>query len=408
MSFTQIKRLTISTLAISSLFFSSITYAQSLGELQNKQDEIGQNIDNKNSEIAEKQKSLDEINEQLKQLDAELGQAVVELNKINEQLDTVNSELTQAENDLEIAIQDKDEQYETLQKRVRHMYEYGQVSYLETLFGSTSFSDFLSRLEYLNAVHDYDENLYNELIEKQKQIEDLVEQINTKKEEVEALKQIATIKKDELESTIEQKTALNNQIESDKDLLEQQLTQLQQTNADIEQMIQEEIARQEEEARQEAARQEELAKQQALDSQNSSSNSSSSGTSGSLMWPSDTSYITSSFGYRTHPISGEPTKLHTGVDVGCATGSSVYSAESGKVLTSGWVSGYGNCVIILHDNGLQTLYGHLSQPVVSVGERVSRGQLIAYSGNSGNSTGPHLHFEVRVNGSPVDPMPYVK
>ncbi|MNR19639.1 Murein DD-endopeptidase MepM [compost metagenome] len=116
--------------------------------------------------------------------------------------------------------------------------------------------------------------------------------------------------------------------------------------------------------------------------------------------------ISSPYGYRIHPITGVK-KLHTGTDFAVSQGTDVHAADSGNVIVAEWWNGYGNCVIIDHGNNIWTLYGHLSKINVQKGDNVKRGEVIAESGNTGASTGPHLHFEVRVNGTPVDPMPYL-
>ena len=126
---------------------------------------------------------------------------------------------------------------------------------------------------------------------------------------------------------------------------------------------------------------------------------------GSLLWPTTSTYITSEFGYRAPgETDGIGTTNHAGIDIGVATGSRVYAAANGTVTQAGWNGGYGKCITISHADGMQTVYAHLSTVKVRTGQRVSQGQIIALSGNTGNSTGPHLHFEVRVNGQPVDPM----
>jgi murein DD-endopeptidase MepM/ murein hydrolase activator NlpD len=116
--------------------------------------------------------------------------------------------------------------------------------------------------------------------------------------------------------------------------------------------------------------------------------------------------ITSPFGYRIHPIYGT-SRLHTGIDFGAGTGTEIHAAESGTVVSAGPMGGSGTATIIDHGNGIATLYGHQSSIGVSEGQRVSRGQVIGRVGCTGACTGPHLHFEVRVNGTPVDPMPYI-
>ncbi len=385
MKFRKIKTILIVTMLSTSVITSTVL-GSSVGELQDKQDDIQKNIDDTNNKIDEKKSSIEEINSQIEKLDKELSVAMNELADINKKLDDVTNELNKAEDDLVKATKEKEEQNDTLQERVRYMYEYGTVSYFDTLLNAKSFSDLINRIEYLNIIHKYDTDLYDTLAQKEKEIQELTETIKSRKSQIEVLQKTATEKRDELQANVDQKEALNQKIQADVNLLEHQLDELDQANKDVESMIQAEIKKQQEAG---------------------GGGMNTTYTGGKLMWPSDTTRITSNFGYRIHPITGAK-KLHAGVDIGVPVGTNVYAAESGKVITAGWVQGYGNCVIIMHDNGLTTLYGHLSSYATSVGQRVNRGDLIAYSGNSGNSTGPHLHFEVRLNGTAVDPMGYVQ
>ena len=126
---------------------------------------------------------------------------------------------------------------------------------------------------------------------------------------------------------------------------------------------------------------------------------------GQLGWPVS-GEITSPYGYRVHPIWGT-TIYHSGIDIGVDEGTPVHAADGGVVVWSGWMGGYGYAVVIDHGNGLSTLYGHNSELAVDEGQSVAKGQVISYAGSTGNSTGPHVHFEVRVNGDPVDPMGYL-
>ena len=130
------------------------------------------------------------------------------------------------------------------------------------------------------------------------------------------------------------------------------------------------------------------------------------GATGSMMWPCPSChYITSQFGWRYHPIY-QTQKYHSGVDIGASYGATIVAADGGTIITAGSVSGYGNCVVINHGNGITTLYGHMSSIAVSVGQKVSKGQTIGYVGSTGNSTGPHLHWEVTVNGVRQNPLNY--
>ena len=129
-----------------------------------------------------------------------------------------------------------------------------------------------------------------------------------------------------------------------------------------------------------------------------------------MLWPVAISgtYITSGYGVREHPIQGI-SKMHTGIDIGNATyGSPVVAAADGVVTYAGWLGGYGNCVMINHGDGLVTLYGHGQKVLTELHKEVKQGDLIMEVGSTGNSTGPHLHFEVRLNGTSVQPLNYVK
>ncbi len=373
-------------LLVCSVSVTSVS-AESISELENKSTEIENNINNSKEQIDEKQANLDKVNEDIRKLDTELEQSVNELNNINSQLDEVTNQLNEANDRLVEAKLEKDSQQETLEKRVRYMYEYGEVSYLNTLFGSESFTDFLNRVEYLNRISEYDHTLYAKLEAQELEINDLVETIDSSKTEIEVLQKSAQQKRDELQANVDQKQALNAKLNADIDTLNAQLAAQEQASKDVENMIQAEIKRQQE-----------------LAAQNGGG-SNTVYTGGTLMWPSDTTYISDHYGYRIHPITGE-NKLHAGMDIGAPMGSPVYAAESGTVLSSGWISGYGNAVVIMHDNGLQTLTGHMSSLNVSAGQRVNRGDVVGYCGSTGNSTGPHVHFEVRVNGETVDPIGY--
>lgn len=129
------------------------------------------------------------------------------------------------------------------------------------------------------------------------------------------------------------------------------------------------------------------------------------GGSGAFMWPCS-GPITSYYGWRTHPIF-RTKRYHSGMDIAVDTGTPIHAAASGTVIYSGWMGGYGYCVMISHGGGLVSLYGHNSSLAVGEGQRVSQGQVIAYAGSTGYSTGPHCHFEVRVHGEVTDPLNYL-
>lgn len=381
------KLLIVSVLLISVL--STSVFGDTVKELEDKQKEINKNIDNASNSIDQKKVKMAEIEAEVKKLDKELTTAMDELTKLNKELDKVSEELETAKSELVTAREEKEQQQETLETRIRYMYEYGEISYLDTLLSATSFTDFLNRVEYIKVIYEYDQNIYDSLEKKEQEINDLVKTIDMKKLEVEVLQKNATLKRDELQANVTQKEALVFQIENDIQLLQQQIEEEERANKNVEAMIQAEIKKQEE----------------LMKAQNKAP---VTYTGGKFMWPTPSNTtVNSPFGYRIHPITGK-NKLHAGVDVPVGIGTPVYAAADGTVMTSGTVQGYGTTVIIMHGSNLSSLYGHLSSTTVSVGQSVKKGDLIAYSGNTGNSTGPHLHFEVRENGVATDPMAYVQ
>ena len=158
------------------------------------------------------------------------------------------------------------------------------------------------------------------------------------------------------------------------------------------------------EAEEEATRREIAAKQRAAES---SSNPPVVYNASGMVWPVPSCHtVTSEFKMRLHPVTGVY-KLHTGMDIGCGTGTPVVAAQAGTVITATYNTAYGNYIVINHGNGVSTLYAHNSKLLVSVGQKVTQGQQISKSGNTGYSTGPHMHFEVLVNGNPQNPRNYV-
>lgn len=317
----------------------------------------------------DKQQELNQINEEKKDvkedmeaLTSSIKEQQAEVDKLERSIDQKQDEIDVAQADIEQTIKDIEKQQEGLNQRLRNMYKNGSVGYLDVLLGSNSVSEFLTNLELIQRIYKGDEATLRTL---ERQHEELEQKRAALKTEKEALNQ----QKAEAE---EKQTAL----QQDKDALQAKLDEL---NAQAE-AISDEIA--------------------ALQ------NPEKVYTGGQFMWPTTATYITSPFGFRIHPVTGVYTG-HTGVDIGCSYGSPVYAAADGTViLASTSYGGYGVAVVIDHGSGISTLYGHNDHLKVSVGQQVKRGQVIAASGSSGVSTGPHLHFEVRINGQYVDPMQY--
>jgi murein DD-endopeptidase MepM/ murein hydrolase activator NlpD len=410
-----------------------------------------------------KKTSVAEIDKQLKQLQKEVQEAKAQQekaasqtqeaqhykNKTNlnlqyvlQQVDQVKGKMTEistkisdTEQSLNVTATELDKaearvasREEVLGSRVRLMYTDGAVSYLDVLLSSTSFADFLDRADSLKMIVDQDQELLvQHKLDKQTVIEkkqELEGQYAQAKQLYTSLEQQRSLLKEKEAEKQELIAFYDKQIQESDDLSEEQnekLVKLASERSALEtqkdKIKAEEAARRAAAAKAEAARRAAAAakKAAAAASKGSSSSSSSSsetgysGGDGPFLLPVGSARISSSYGPRTHPITGEKGKVHTGVDFAVPQGTSIHAADSGTVIVAEWYSGYGYCVIIDHGGGVWTLYGHIRKGGIRVssGDKVNRGDVIAESGSTGNSTGPHLHFEVRIDGKTVNPMPYL-
>lgn len=290
-----------------------------------------------------------------------------------------------------------DEQLEKYKKRVRAMEESGRYNYVEVLFGANSIGEFLSLIDDIGDIMKSDKELedsYKESVVNLKEAKAEYEEVQT---ELKQNKVECAQLKDQLQVDITQAAAVITSLQSDINENAAVLSELDSQESALQSQIQAKVNQlnEQKKAEEEANRN---------NNNGGSSGGSTTGT-GNLVWPSYCTYISSRQGPRVHPITGEY-KNHGGTDIAASYGSAIYAADSGRVVSSsdGWNGGWGNYVMIDHGNGMQTLYAHMSSRAVSVGQTVSRGQTIGYVGSTGMSTGPHLHFEMYVNGSRIDPQ----
>ena len=325
-------------------------------------------------------------------LDEKNAITVKQILNLNEQIELHTQLIEQKTKEVDEAQKVADAQLEKYKVRVRAMEESGRYNYFEVLFGASSIGEFLSLIDDIGDIMRSDKELeyaYRQSVADLKAVKAEYEQakaeMESSKTELESLK--AQQEKDIAEATAVI-ASLQSDISSNSSFLSQLSAQEKALNADIQQKVAE-LNRQ----------------QQQQQQQGNTGNTGSTVGTGNLVWPSYCTYITSRQGPRIHPVTGE-FKNHGGTDIGASYGSAIYAADSGTVVRSadGWNGGWGNYVMINHGNGMQTLYAHMSSRAVSVGQTVSRGQTIGYVGSTGMSTGPHLHFEMYINGSRVDPQ----
>jgi peptidase, M23 family len=363
-------------------------------DLTNQLDSIQQQVNQQNAAKADAETVIGSVSEQLRQIEEQLRQATAELGTIKEQRVAVENDITLNERQLAEAQKRLEGRESVFYKRVRDIYINGRLSYLDVVIGSKDFSDFANRLEVLKRIIDSDITLINEIKKERADIEAHKQKLEADRAKLVELEKAALAKQAEIEQKKAERNVVLQKAQNDRATAMQAIEELNASSAQVSAMLKERQA-----ARAAAA----AAAAQSSGGQGASDNW-VQGT-GQLGWPVS-GEITSPYGYRVHPIWGT-TIYHSGIDIGVDEGTPVHAADGGVVVWSGWMGGYGYAVVIDHGNGLSTLYGHNSELAVDEGQSVAKGQVISYAGSTGNSTGPHVHFEVRVNGDPVDPMGYL-
>lgn len=366
-------------------------------DLTNQLDSIQQQVNQQNAAKADAETVIGSVSEQLRQIEEQLRQATAELGTIKEQRVAVENDITLNERQLAEAQKRLEGRESVFYKRVRDIYINGRLSYLDVVIGSKDFSDFANRLEVLKRIIDSDITLINEIKKERVDIEAHKQKLEADRAKLVELEKAALAKQAEIEQKKAERNVVLQKAQNDRATAMQAIEELNASSAQVSAMLKER------QAARAAAAAAAAAAAQSSGGQGASDNW-VQGT-GQLGWPVS-GEITSPYGYRVHPIWGT-TIYHSGIDIGVDEGTPVHAADGGVVVWSGWMGGYGYAVVIDHGNGLSTLYGHNSELAVDEGQSVAKGQVISYAGSTGNSTGPHVHFEVRVNGDPVDPMGYL-
>ena len=347
---------------------------------------------------AARERALDaeiaEVSREIRSLEAEVGDVSADLELLEHDLALQRERLAKITQlwrlqtaKLEFLRAQHADAIDRLSRRLIAIYQSGNLTTVDVLVNAASFSELVSRLEYAKQLAEQDERI--------------AESVGRAKERMKVAQKRTTVTRRQVRTVTravaaraEQTRSIRNQLISQQTSLSSAKGAKQATLAEVE------------EQRQEYLHEVEglLAVSAQLASRIQASQSSSSSapvipSGGGLMWPVS-GPVTSGFGWRWG-------RMHEGIDIAVGSGTPVHAAQSGRVIVAGWMGGYGNLVVIDHGGGLSTAYGHNNSFAVGSGQSVSQGQVIAYSGSTGNSTGPHVHFEVRVNGSPVDPLGYL-
>lgn len=348
--------------------------------LQAQHQEVESQIDEKRERLEYIQSVLPEVMVQLQELNDKIYEYEKEISTLSTQAQSLEDSINKLEEELKIAEEKYEKQREAFETRLIVMYEAGETTYLDVLLSSKSISEFISTYYIMSEIASMDSELLQEIeLEKQG--------IETAKETLEQQREQYKVAKDNRE-----KTAIT--LENTKIVRNNYMSQLTEEELQLQQEI-------------------DTYYQQINDIEAeivmlTTANVGSDYAGGAMAWPvPGYSRITSPFGMRTHPITGVY-KLHTGTDISAPIGANFIAANSGIVIKAGWNNAYGNMVIIDHGGGVSTLYAHGSEILVQVGQTVQKGDPVLKVGSTGYSTGPHAHFEVRINGEYVNPMNFVK
>ncbi|MDI3280663.1 MAG: peptidoglycan DD-metalloendopeptidase family protein [Bacillota bacterium] len=361
---------------------------EQLNQVQNQIDQTRRQLDQVTKqekkvllELERVEKELDRTRDELGYVEGQYRQATAESLRLQKSLAEAERQLAEADAQLQAHLA-------RYNRRLRAIYEWGEPGYLELVFTAEDYADLIVRAELFRRLLQSDARLYREVQAEKARVVAVRARVAGRRAEVEknrqrmaALRAEIARKASQLEARVRERERVLAEIQSRRESYEQALRELEETSRRLEKWIQEQQLRYQ--------RAGDLAKLK-----------------GTFLWPVR-GRVTSEFGWRVHPIF--KTRLfHEGLDLAVPMGTPVKAAAPGQVILSGWAGGYGKTVIIDHGGGVSTLYGHNSRLKVAVGDQVAAGEVIAEAGSTGFSTGPHVHFEVRVNGVPVDPRDWLE
>ena len=350
-----------------------------LTDLQNQQQDLQNQLDESNEQLEEVQSQLSENLQQIEKLDERIKKSEDEIDDLEEKVTKLQTEISEIQSQLEVAEQRYEKQKALMEKRLVAIYEAGDTRYIDVLLKSSNISEFLSNYYLISQVASMDKKLLDE--------------VEAEKKEIELAQQKLENNQEALSTALQTQTQTSTVLQNTKTLRENYISRLSEEEKAKQAQI-DEITAQYEAINEQIL---ELAKQ-GLDTEY---------IGGVLAWPvPGYTQITSNYGMRVHPITGQY-KLHTGVDISAPIGANFVAANDGIVTKAEYNTAYGNMVIIDHGGGISTLYAHGSEILVTVGQTVKRNEPILKVGSTGYSTGPHAHFEVRINGVVTNPIEYI-
>jgi len=361
----------------STFAFAGNSYDDQINDLEGQKDNLQDRMDDIRDQQKDVKDDISQTTNEIRVLDGKIQEREGEIDELETRIRGLMTQIEYKKADLSETEQNYAEYMELFNKRLRAMYMNSDMDYLELVLTAQSISELAVRLDMVSYIAENDKELLEDLNNTQLLIRHQKYELEMAEQEMRTKRQIVVDAKKELLANAEQKQGMVN-------TLKDQYEGLSKIMKDIE-------------AQEKAVNDEIKRLQMERDY-----------VGGELAWPSPGYYrITSKFGMRFHPVL-KRRKLHTGIDIGVPSGSKIVAANTGVVLIAKYNVAYGNYVVIDHGGGISTLYAHNKKLLVTPGQSVERGQVIAYSGSTGYSTGPHLHFEYRINGEYQDPLEYLK
>lgn len=366
---------------LATFFLGSIlpVYADEIDEARNQLEEVGRQINSQQSKLSTAKKQEQSIMGQLQSIEKNIINKENEIKSLEDRIADLESVIAATEADIKEAEKHLDKQNLLLSDRLVYIYEKGDLTYMEVLLSATDLKDFLTRYDLLSMIVEQDMELIDSINQQKQDLNMKKSDLEVKQNELLYAQNSEKSKREELSGQKQEKKTVLSSVQKEKKNYEKALAELEQTSNELESMIRRIQA----------------------------------GTSGEMLgtgtftWPTPGySTITSPYGMRYHPIL-KYNKMHTGVDIGAPGGATIVAADSGTVIQTGWLGGYGQVVVVDHGGGISTLYAHMSTIIAANGAAVDKGQTIGKVGSTGWSTGPHLHFEVRINGVYTDPRSYI-
>lgn len=360
-------------------------------EAEAEKNVLKSNLTNVQAMIDDLESSKNDLEVYIEELDGNLEEINLKIDDFTKAIEDKEQEIIVTQGELDIAKQKENNQYELMKKRIKFMYEKGNSSYLEILLTSQSFTDFINKADYIGRLSEYDRRMLNEYIAAKEAVSAKEAQLNVEQQELEARKTAVENEQSAMETLIAEKEEEITEYESDISNKEAAIAEYEamiaaqdQIIKDMEAIIAAERKRLEEENR----------KAITYDG-------------GKFKWPAPSyTRISDDYGNRIHPTLGTQ-QFHNGIDMAAPSGSPILAAYDGEVIAADYSSTMGNYIMIDHGDGLITIYMHASSLGVSKGQSVTKGQQIGAVGSTGRSTGPHLHFSVRLNGSYASPWNYL-